>query len=222
MALIDTAGLATYDEEYVQPIMETIAPVERGSAASKAYSIGDQLFYGNLLYKAKTNIAQNDPFVVDTNIELVGSLTEQLANLGGGALVTLTSAQYNSLTPEQKADQTKIYFVPDAPSTQWQAFEIDYDNTTSGLTADTMQGAIDEVVGSRLESYMTAAQTAVADSTVSLTFVDSNIKTTSVIIPMSDPPAPYTSVTVSQNGTAVLAFPKVSQATSMRLIIINP
>ena len=134
----------------VVDIMDVVAPVEEGATSSDDYSFGDQIIHNKKLYTViASTINEGDTFVTSgasANISEVGSIVAQLAGLGGGSVVTLTTAQYNALTPEQKADPTKIYFITDAPSSDWQAFEIDYDNTLSGLTADNVQDAIDETV----------------------------------------------------------------------------
>lgn len=61
---------------------DVIAPVE-GVNASQAYAAGDELILNNLLYKAKSAIAQDTPFDAGSsgNIELAGSIVEQLLSL---------------------------------------------------------------------------------------------------------------------------------------------
>ena len=66
-------------------IDDVIAPVE-GANASQAYSAGDELILNNLLYKAKSAIAQDTPFDAGSsgNIELAGSIVDQLKSLFDG------------------------------------------------------------------------------------------------------------------------------------------
>ena len=63
--------------------------------------------------------------------------------------VYLTQAEYDVLTPAQKADTTKcykIYATGTVPGSVIDADVVGYDNTDSGLTATNMQDAIDEIV----------------------------------------------------------------------------
>lgn len=59
-----------------------IAPIET-SVASKAYAVGDQLYYNGMLYSVIAAIAQGETLVVDTNIELSDKVTEQIKALKG-------------------------------------------------------------------------------------------------------------------------------------------
>lgn len=61
-----------------------IAPIET-SVASKAYAVGDQLYYNGMLYSVIAAIAQGETLVVDTNIELSDKVTEQIKALQGSA-----------------------------------------------------------------------------------------------------------------------------------------
>ena len=87
-----------------------------------------------------------------------------------------------------------------------QAQNVVYDNTTSGLTADDVQEAIDEIVGlipsgsdyTLVTGTLTAAQT-------SITLSNAAIKTTSYIDVYTAGGVPYTSVTQSA-GSVVLGF----------------
>lgn len=57
-----------------------LAPVEV-SPSENAYSVGEQLIFNDVLYKAKTAIAVGDALVVDTNIELAPKVTSQIQTL---------------------------------------------------------------------------------------------------------------------------------------------
>ena len=59
-----------------------IAPIET-SVTSKAYAVGDQLYYNGMLYSVIAAIAQGETLVVDTNIELSDKVTEQIKALQG-------------------------------------------------------------------------------------------------------------------------------------------
>ena len=67
--------------------------------------------------------------------------------------VTLTQAEYDAL-PASKLTDGKIYKVKTTgvvPGGSADASDVEYDNTTSGLTATDVQSAIDEV-NSRVSS----------------------------------------------------------------------
>lgn len=64
----------------IQNTRNLIAQTET-SPSTHAYTVGQQLIYNNTLYKVKSIIAVDDALVVDTNIELAGDITTQLANL---------------------------------------------------------------------------------------------------------------------------------------------
>lgn len=62
--------------------------------------------------------------------------------------VYLTQAEYDVLTPAQKADTTKcykIYTTGTVPGSVIDSDVVGYDNTDSGLTATNVQDAIDEM-----------------------------------------------------------------------------
>ena len=126
------------------------------------------------------------------------------------------------------------------------AEDVNYDNTTSGLTATDVQDAIDEVdghVGTLSNLTTTAKTSAVAainevngkqtyttpvtalTGATSATIQNAAIHTTSLIFPTADNGtntmmAPPT-VTVTE-GQAVLGFDALEQDTSFTLVVINP
>lgn len=83
---------------------------------------------------------------------------------------------------------------------------VTYDNTTSGLTADDVQDAIDEIVGMipSGSDYTLVTGTLTAGQT-SVTLSNNDIKTTSYIDVYTDGGVPYTSV-VQSAGSVVLGF----------------
>ena len=59
-------------------------------------------------------------------------------------MVALTQSEYDALTTAQK-NNGNFYFITDTDPTYFSSENIDYDNTTSGLSATNIQDAIDEV-----------------------------------------------------------------------------
>lgn len=68
---------------------------------------------------------------------------------GGDNIIYLSQAEYDALTPAEKTDTTKNYVIVGEGSVTpvWpvSSDNVSYDNTTSGLTADNVQDAIDEI-----------------------------------------------------------------------------
>lgn len=57
--------------------------------------------------------------------------------------VTITYAQWQSLTPAQQA--AKDYYISDYPSSAITAGNVSYDNSSSGMVANNVQSAVDEL-----------------------------------------------------------------------------
>ena len=97
------------------------------------------------------------------NLQFVGAdITVTDDSTNGRTIVTSTAPntfvgtlnEWNALTAEQQKayDEYKItddYVEPTNPDAE----DIGYDNTTSGLTADDVQDAIDEVVGNKQDAF---------------------------------------------------------------------
>lgn len=88
-----------------------------------------------------------------TDIVTKVSIWGQVVPIGWGSewqeVVYLTQAEYDAL-PASKLTDGKIYKVKTTgvvPGGSADASDVEYDNTTSGLTADNVQDAIDEVNG---------------------------------------------------------------------------
>lgn len=60
---------------------DLIAPTEDGATSSDDYAVGAQIARNGLLYEVIDAIAEGDAFVVDNNIQLAGSVSEQLNSL---------------------------------------------------------------------------------------------------------------------------------------------
>ena len=66
--------------------------------------------------------------------------------------VALTQTEYNALSHDQK-NNGNFYFITDADPSYFSASNIDYDNTSSGITATNVQDAVDEIDSTRAFSY---------------------------------------------------------------------
>lgn len=85
-----------------------------------------------------------------TNVQ---GAVDELSSEKKDEYTTITYAQWQQLTPTQKAE--KDYYISDYPATPIDAGNIDYDNTTSGLDATDVQGSIDELSSEKKDEYTT-------------------------------------------------------------------
>lgn len=93
--------------------------------------------------KSQTSgLLKNDGTVNTTIEDTVAGHTTALAGKQD-KYDTITYAQWQAMTPEQKAE--KDYYISDYPASILTAGNIAYDNTTSGMAANKVQGAIDEL-----------------------------------------------------------------------------
>ena len=118
---LDKQGLQTLVNE-----LETNIVAEEFSS-SATYNLGDYCIYGNLLYICTTPITTAGSWTGSTNwlqVLIGDELSEKTE------IQTITLAQWEALTPEQKASGD--YVISDA-------------TLSSGLTADDVQEAIDEL-----------------------------------------------------------------------------
>lgn len=76
-------------------------------------------------------------------IKLVDNTEYDIVDASATHIQEITLAQWELLTPEQQASGD--YVITDTSSALLDATLIPYDNTTSGLNADNVQEAIDEV-----------------------------------------------------------------------------
>lgn len=65
-------------ESETNAIAESIAPVEQ-VISTHSYSIGEQLYYNEILYDVIANIAIGDTLTVNTNIQAADTITEQIS-----------------------------------------------------------------------------------------------------------------------------------------------
>lgn len=79
------------------------------------------------------------------------------------AYETITYAQWQALTPAQQA--AKDYYISDYPSSVLTAGNIAYDNTSSGMAANKVQGAIDELKSGLTDCVNYASRSIVLRST---------------------------------------------------------
>lgn len=130
-----------------QAVEANIAPVETdASAASQGYSVGAQLFLGDVLYDVTAPIAQDDALVVNTNIKAADNVSSDIVALTkeitdayalisrNGAKnhvhVTATSQTINGVTFTVNDDGS---IKANGTATEFTAFDIE--TTATGLKA---------------------------------------------------------------------------------------
>lgn len=119
--------------------LSTIAPVEDTSTATVAHPLGSIFYYNDLLYRALVDI----PVGGTINTAAGGNATETTVAANFKRTVTLTAAEYAQLSAAEKAADI-VYIVTDDNAVA--ASDVTYDPTTSGMSATTVQEAVDELV----------------------------------------------------------------------------
>lgn len=112
-----------------------IAPIET-SVTSKAYAVGDQLYYNGMLYSVIAAIAQGETLVVDTNIELSDKVTEQIKALNG-EVGTLNSALTNVESDIAPIEDGTNYSTSYTKGAQFIRGGLLYEVTASSVNSST-------------------------------------------------------------------------------------
>lgn len=147
-----------------QAVESTIATVETdATSASIGYSVGEQLYLEDILYNVTASITAGDPLTVGTNIAVAPKLaasvsgkqdqievttmpTASAAYLGKVLIYIGTTGIYTSGQSYQCVEESGSYsWIPAGGSGSVTAAEVSYDNTSSGMTADDVQEAVDEL-----------------------------------------------------------------------------
>lgn len=147
-----------------QVVEQIIAPVETDATASAAaYSVGDQIILNDVLYDVTAAISIGDALAVGTNISASDEISEQIsskqdqievttmptasASNVGKVLIYIgtTTASYTSGQSYQCVEESGSYSWQATNGGATSAANVAYDNTSSGMTADDVQEAIDEL-----------------------------------------------------------------------------
>lgn len=118
--------------------LSTIAPVEDSTTATQAHPLGSIFYYNDLLYRALVDI----PVGGTINTAAGGNATETTVAANFKRTVTLTAAEYAQLSAAEKAADI-VYIITDDNAIA--ASNVTYDPTTSGMSAATVQEAVDEL-----------------------------------------------------------------------------
>lgn len=147
--LVTENGYLFFDDENSRQSVreEIIKAVYDKTIATVSHSVREYVYVNNLVYRVTTAIAIGDTIAVGTNVELANDL-----RVG-----------------------TKIYIsnLPSSTGGGVQAVDVGYDNAESGLIADDVQGAIDELVSP--QGIVTAFN---QDGSITQTYANGNVLTT--------------------------------------------
>lgn len=103
------------------------------------------------------------------------NVQDAIDELARGAVIELTLAQYNALTPEEQNNGTIYYIIDDEGNAL--AEDIHYDNTSSNLTSTNVQDAVDEI-DEKMDNnvlYIKNIPVSVATSNTIVNYPDSRI-----------------------------------------------
>ena len=226
-----------------QAVEQIIAPVETDAAASAAaYSVGDQIILNDVLYDVTAAISIGDALAVGTNISASDDISEQIsskqdqievttmptasASNVGKVLIYIgtTTASYTSGQSYQCVEESGSYSWQATSGGATSAANVTYDNTSSGMTADNVQEAVDELNTdlSSKEDAPTTLTATLATGATTLTFTNSAIGNNSRIRAHSDPFILGFVTNMTQSGTTVtLTCAAQSSAVSVMLEVRN-
>ena len=114
----------------------TIAPVEASTTASEAHALGSIFYLNGILYRALSNIDVGGTI----NTADGGNAVQTSVAQNFKRIVTLTSAQYESLSSAEKTADI-VYVITDDNTVP--AGNVSYDGTQSHLAAGNIQQAVD-------------------------------------------------------------------------------
>ena len=169
--------------------------------------------------------ATTDIATINSSLTTITSNIQSLTttvNGNTGAINTINSLIGNGLpTTDDKTiigAINEIYaMITGGGSTEIQAQNVSYDNTTSGLTANDVQEAIDEIVASIPSAGYTLVTGTLTAGQTSVTLSDASILATSYIDVYTDGGVPYVSA-VQSVGSVVLTFE--SQASDLAVAVV--
>ena len=170
--------------------------------------------------------ATTDIATINSSLSTITSnITSLTTTVNGntGAINTINSLIVNGLpTTDDKTiigAINEIYaMITGGGSTEIQASNVSYDNTTSGLTADDVQEAIDEIVASIPGAGYTLVTGTLTAGQTSVTLSDASILATSYIDVYTDDGVPYVSA-VQSVGSVVLTFEEQASNLSVAVVV---
>lgn len=129
-----------------------IAPIET-SVASKAYAVGDQLYYNGMLYSVIAAIAQGETLVVDTNIELSDKVTEQIKALQGSVDLVNADLQKEVTTRAALGAHNLLNHIATTQVINGVTFTVNADKSITVNGTNNTDNDVTFALESRLPSY---------------------------------------------------------------------
>lgn len=166
----DESTGTTVSVTQIQSTGTKIATITVDSVDTDLYSPAQEAIAIDDLTDVSITSPTNDQVLKYSNGEWING------DVGNANIWQGTQAQYDAILVK---DPDTVYFITDGQTVACYADEVVYDNTTSGLTADTVQEAIDKLVQSGsgwkdLTGTLAAGQT-------SIQFHDSSITSSSTV-----------------------------------------
>lgn len=219
-----------------QAVEGNIATVETdATSASKGYSEGEQLFLNDVLYDVTATITAGDALTVGTNIAAASKIsasisgkqdqievatmpTASAAYLGKVLIyIGTTTASYTSGQSYQCIYESGSYSWQLAGGGSVSAANVSYDNTQSGMTADDVQEAVDELnqAIANKENKGTLKTATLAIGATSVTFTQMPTSGTNLVKFYNDLGINYAAIDNSVPGQVTLAFEEQSVAVNV-------
>ena len=139
--LISLDNLTRYDRK-IKQLITTVTPASATpESVASAGSVGTSTKYAREDHTHAISVATGD---ANGQVKIAG----QNASVKGfndkqDKYTSITYAQWQALTPAQKA--AKDYYISDYPSSAITAGNVSYNNSSSGMSADDVQEAVDEL-----------------------------------------------------------------------------
>lgn len=152
------------------------------------------------------------------------NVQDAIDELARGAVIELTLAQYNALTPEEQNNGTIYYIIDDEGNAL--AEDIYYDNTSSNLTSTNVQDAVDEI-DEKMDNnvlYIKNIPVSVATSNTIVNYSDNRITPQHVLAEAvwASPSAITTDVTWSTETTGYLTMTGTcTTATTVNVVLVR-
>lgn len=185
-----------------QAVESNIAPVEAdATSASRSYSDGEQLVLNDILYDVIASITAEDPLTVGVNIAAAPKLSTAVRGkqeqIEVSSMPTASAAYvgkvliYIGATGTYTSGQS-YQCIYESESYSWQpvgggittASNVIYDNTQSGMTANDVQEAVDEL-NQALTNINTPLTATLAQGATSVTISNARITTSSNVFPVT-------------------------------------
>lgn len=192
------------------------------NALPSAEKMADRLYF---ITDATEGQVAEDIVYDNTSTSLTSNnVQDAIDELARGAVIELTLAQYNALTPEEQNNGTIYYIIDDEGNAL--AEDIYYDNTSSNLTSTNLQDAVDEIDGKMDNNvlYIKNIPVSVATSNTIVNYSDNRITPQHVLAEAvwASPSAITTDVTWSTETAGYIKMTGTcTTATTVNVVLVR-